>query len=128
MGMRPDRLPGYAPVGDVAARAALESAWRCKLPQKPGVGARAMGLGSAYVALADDPTASYWNPAGLAAIKNTQVTAMHNEWILDFRQEYAAVATKQASTAPATRSSVVSSITVSGPAFLQLSSARIPIE
>jgi hypothetical protein len=58
-----------------------------------GVGARAMGLGSAYVALADDPTALQWNPAGLAAIKGTQVTAMHNEWIQDFRQEYVAVGT-----------------------------------
>lgn len=61
---------------------------------KLGVGARAMGMGSAYVALAEDPTASYWNPAGLAAIRGTQVTAMHNEWILDFRQEYAAVGTR----------------------------------
>jgi hypothetical protein len=58
---------------------------------KLGVGARAMGLGSAYVALADDPTAIYWNPAGLASISGTQVTAMHNEWIQDFRQEFAAV-------------------------------------
>jgi uncharacterized protein UPF0164 len=58
---------------------------------KLGVGARAMALGSAYVALADDPTAIHWNPAGLAAIKGTQVTAMHNEWIQDFRQEFAAV-------------------------------------
>jgi uncharacterized protein UPF0164 len=61
---------------------------------KLGVGARAMGLGSAYVAIADDPTATYWNPAGLAAIHGTQVTAMHNEWILDFRQEFAAVGTR----------------------------------
>jgi hypothetical protein len=59
---------------------------------KLGVGARPMGLGSAYVALADDPTATYWNPAGLAGLRATQVTAMHNEWIQDFRQEYAAVA------------------------------------
>lgn len=58
---------------------------------KLGVGARAMGMGSAYVALADDPTATYWNPAGLAAVRSTQVTAMHNEWLQDFRQEYAAV-------------------------------------
>jgi len=58
---------------------------------KLGVGARAMGMGSAYVALADDPTAVYWNPAGLASISGTQVTAMHNEWIQDFRQEFAAV-------------------------------------
>jgi hypothetical protein len=59
---------------------------------KLGVGARAMGLGGAYVALADDPTATYWNPAGLAAVPYTQITAMHNQWIQDFRQEYAAVA------------------------------------
>ena len=58
---------------------------------KLGVGARAMGLGSAYVALADDPTAIYWNPAGLSSLTGTQVTAMHNEWIQDFRQEFAAV-------------------------------------
>ena len=58
---------------------------------KLGVGARAMGMGSAYVAVADDPTALHWNPAGLAASGEAiQVTAMHNEWIEDFRQEYAA--------------------------------------
>lgn len=58
---------------------------------KLGVGARAMGLGSAYVALADDPTSTYWNTAGLASIRGTEITVMHNEWIQDFRQEYAAV-------------------------------------
>ena len=61
---------------------------------KLGVGARAMGMGSAYVAIADDPTALYWNPAGLAAVTKTQVTAMHNEWIQDFRQEFVAVGAK----------------------------------
>ena len=60
---------------------------------KLGVGARAMGMGSAYVALADDPTAVYWNPAGLASIKGAEVSLMHNEWIEDFRQEFAAVST-----------------------------------
>jgi uncharacterized protein UPF0164 len=59
---------------------------------KLGVGARPMGMGSAYVALADDPTAIHWNPAGLASVEGTQLTAMHNEWIQDFRQEFAAVA------------------------------------
>ena len=59
-----------------------------------GVGARPMGMGSAYVAIADDPTAVYWNPAGLAAVTNTQVTAMHNEWIQDFRQEFVGVGAK----------------------------------
>ncbi|MHB9026492.1 MAG: OmpP1/FadL family transporter [Armatimonadota bacterium] len=31
-----------------------------------GLGARARGMGGAYVAIADDTTAGYWNPAGLA--------------------------------------------------------------
>lgn len=59
---------------------------------KIGVGARAMGMGSAYVALSDDPTALHWNPAGLASGRGgIRLTAMHNEWLDDFRQEYAAV-------------------------------------
>lgn len=33
------------------------------------VGARALGLGSAYVAAANDPTAVYWNPAGLDLVE-----------------------------------------------------------
>jgi hypothetical protein len=75
--------------GDASAAAGSTGMASLKL----GIGARAMGLGGAYVALADDPTATYWNAAGLAGVRNTQVTAMHNQWIQDFRQEYAAVAT-----------------------------------
>jgi hypothetical protein len=59
---------------------------------KVGVGARAMGMGSAYVAEAGDPTAVYWNPAGLGGLERTQITFMHSEWIQDFRQDFAAVA------------------------------------
>jgi len=61
---------------------------------KLGVGARAMALGGAYVALADDPTAIYWNPAGLAGLAGTQVTAVHDSWIQDFREEFVAVTAK----------------------------------
>ena len=32
------------------------------------IGTRAQGMGGAFVAVADDATATYWNPAGLAAI------------------------------------------------------------
>ncbi|MDZ7264576.1 MAG: hypothetical protein ONB16_08325 [candidate division KSB1 bacterium] len=42
-----------------------------------GVGARALGLGGAYVAMADDGTASYWNPAGLADLSHHQVLFSH---------------------------------------------------
>ena len=44
-----------------------------------GVGARALGMGSAFVGLADDGTAAYWNPAGLATLSEKQLTAMHAE-------------------------------------------------
>jgi len=42
-----------------------------------GFGARAMGLGNAFTALADDPTAVYWNPAGLDYIYQQSITFFH---------------------------------------------------
>ncbi len=36
-------------------------------------GARAAGMGGAYTAVADDYTASYWNPAGLAQIRRIEI-------------------------------------------------------
>ncbi len=44
-----------------------------------GVGARALGMGSAFVAVADDVTAGYWNPAGVADISTRAVQFMHSE-------------------------------------------------
>lgn len=44
-----------------------------------GVGGRALGVGSAYAALANDVTASYWNPAGLARIEYPQIALSHDE-------------------------------------------------
>jgi len=55
---------------------------------KIGVGARAAAMGEAYVAVAQDPTAMYWNPAGIANTPNLEFHASHNEWISDVRYEY----------------------------------------
>ena len=44
-----------------------------------GAGARALALGSAYVALASDATAGYWNPAGLVFLDGRQLHLMHAE-------------------------------------------------
>jgi long-subunit fatty acid transport protein len=38
-----------------------------------GVGVRAMGMGGAFAGVADDFTAIYWNPAGLAQMTNREV-------------------------------------------------------
>ena len=46
-----------------------------------GVGARAQGMGNAQVAVANDLTSGYWNPAGLTNIQSPlQIGAMHAEW------------------------------------------------
>ncbi|MCG9126542.1 PorV/PorQ family protein [Candidatus Poribacteria bacterium] len=44
-----------------------------------GVGARALGMGSAFVAIADDSTATYWNPAGMTNVENNSFSAMYSD-------------------------------------------------
>ena len=52
-----------------------------------GAGARAMALGSAFVAVADDSTALSWNPAGLAGRGNDVVGLHHNAWLGGISQD-----------------------------------------
>ncbi len=42
MGVLPDRLPGYASVGDAAARESFGKLWGAGLPERPGLNAREM--------------------------------------------------------------------------------------
>lgn len=44
-------------------------------------GARAAGMGEAFVAVADEATATYWNPAGLAFQEGTEISLMHSNWL-----------------------------------------------
>lgn len=42
-----------------------------------GAGVRSLGMGGAYASLADDGSAMYWNPAGIAQIRKSEISAMH---------------------------------------------------
>lgn len=46
-------------------------------------GARANGMGESFTAVADDATASYWNPAGLAFVEEgaREITLQHSQWL-----------------------------------------------
>lgn len=55
-----------------------------------GVGARALGMGRAYTAVANDVTAIYWNPAGLAGQDPYQLYFMHSILYLDTSMDFLA--------------------------------------
>ena len=56
------------------------------------VGSRAVGMGGAYVAVVDDATAVFWNPAGLARIPKNEAVLVHNNWLVDTSFDFVAIA------------------------------------
>jgi len=65
--------PGFAGVGEATA---------IFLQIPPG--ARAAGMGEAFVAVADDGTATWWNPAGMAFLSKDELSLMHVNWLPTF--------------------------------------------
>jgi len=57
-----------------------------------GVGSNAIGMGGAYVAMAEDVSALYWNPAGLARMKQTEAIFERIEWLAGISFNYLGVA------------------------------------
>lgn len=47
-------------------------------PSKVGSGARALGMGSAFIAIADDATAASWNPAGLTQLERPEFSLVYS--------------------------------------------------
>jgi hypothetical protein len=43
-----------------------------------GNGVRALAMGGAYIAVGGDPSAAFWNPAGLASITESQIAVAYN--------------------------------------------------
>lgn len=58
---------------------------------KIGFGPRAAAMGNAYMGIATDITALWWNPAGLNQLNTYEAMLSHHEWLKGIRDEYAAI-------------------------------------
>jgi hypothetical protein len=56
-----------------------------------GAGARSLGMGEAYTAVADGPDAAYWNPAGLARMTRPAATYARTELPAGLHHDFLAV-------------------------------------
>ena len=54
-----------------------------------GMGARASGMGEAFIAVAEDASSVYWNPGAMSAVLGTSAMVMHNEYMQSVRLEQA---------------------------------------
>ena len=55
------------------------------------VGARAVGMGGAFVAVANDASAMYWNPAGIGRLSQSEAIFTHSAWVADLDFNYGGV-------------------------------------
>lgn len=60
---------------------------------KINVGPRAIGMGGAFTAIADDITSLYWNPGGTANIQSNEAYFNHTNLYMDIKNDFAAIAT-----------------------------------
>ncbi len=53
-----------------------------------GVGAKAMGMGGAYVAVSNEVSALYWNASGIARMQNPEGIFVHIDWLADINFDF----------------------------------------
>ncbi len=58
---------------------------------KIGVGGRASAMGEAFIAVSNDASALYWNPAGISQFNNHQLIISHNVWVVDINHDFLGV-------------------------------------
>ena len=55
------------------------------------VGARAIGMGGAFVAVANDATAIFWNPAGIARLPRGEAILIHTNWLVGTNFDFSGI-------------------------------------
>jgi len=58
---------------------------------KIGIGSRAIGMGEAFVAVSDDASGLYWNPAGISRSDGPELLFNRTQWIADISVDYVGV-------------------------------------
>ena len=53
-----------------------------------GAGPKAIGMGGAFVAVADDPSALYWNPSGVSRAGKTEILIEHTNYLVGTSYNY----------------------------------------
>jgi long-subunit fatty acid transport protein len=66
----------FLPFGETVSAQPLETIEIASSVNPVGSGARALGMGGAFIAVADDATAASWNPAGLIQLEKPEVSAV----------------------------------------------------
>lgn len=68
----------------VTAEAQMKKVAQSKMQfLKLGIGARAAGMGDAFIAISGDPNAIFYNPAGCAGVQGVALALNQNNWIVD---------------------------------------------
>lgn len=55
------------------------------------VGAKSIGMGGAFVSIANDVSALYWNPAGIARLQDNDAMFSHTFWLAGTNHDFAGV-------------------------------------
>jgi hypothetical protein len=79
-----------APVSEARAQSLGKTGTTAASFLKIGIGSRAIGMGGAFTATADDITSIYWNPGGLANVYTNQAVFSRVTWLGDVGLNYAA--------------------------------------
>jgi len=55
---------------------------------KIGIGGRGSAMGESYIAVVNDVSGLYWNPASITQFNTQQVIVSHSEWLVDIQHEF----------------------------------------
>ncbi len=78
-------LPGIFVMGQKISKAGTSAASFLEIT----AGASAQGMGGAYVSIADDASALYWNAAGISRLALREVILVHTNWIAETNFDFA---------------------------------------